>query len=204
MTADCQAQIAAINRAASSEALIGAVRSLAAQQSPAAIPKLIEVLGYNNPGAAVAAVDGLIQLGAIAVQPILDTLDGYDYGARAWASRALAKIGDPRALENLLAAAQGDFALSVRRAAAQGLGQLDWAQLPEAECQVGQQRVLTALLNAVQDDEWVVRYAAIAGLQSLAQAAPYLATSITARLQQAATEDPDLAIQGDRAGPWSS
>jgi len=188
--------IAAVDRAESAAALVGAVRALAAARSAAAIPKLIEVLGYNNPGAAVAAVDGLVALGAAAVTPILDNLDGYDYGARAWANRALAKIGDPRALENLLAAAEGDFALSVRRAAAQGLGQLAWAQLPEAERQAGQQRAWVALQQAAGDDEWVVRYAAIAGLQALALAAPDLRAAIQARLQQLAAEDTELAVRG--------
>lgn len=188
--------IAAVDRAESAAALVGAVRALAAARSAAAIPKLIEVLGYNNPGAAVAAVDGLVALGATAVTPILGNLDGYDYGARAWASRALAKIGDPRALENLLAAAEGDFALSVRRAAAQGLGQLAWEQLPDAERQAGQQRAWAALQQAAGDDEWVVRYAAIAGLQALALAAPDLREAIQAGLQQMAAEDTEVAVRG--------
>ena len=42
------------------------------------------------PGAALAAVDGLIAIGPEAVPPLLGTLDARNYGARAWAVRALA------------------------------------------------------------------------------------------------------------------
>jgi phycocyanobilin lyase beta subunit len=83
--------IQAVAAADSAGALIEAVRSLAAARSSAAITTLITVLGFNNPGAAVAAVDGLV------------------YGARAWAIRALAMIGDPRALEVLLDTARGEL-----------------------------------------------------------------------------------------------
>ncbi|NJO94538.1 MAG: HEAT repeat domain-containing protein, partial [Hydrococcus sp. RM1_1_31] len=75
--------------------MVEAVERLCQARLEAAIPQLITVLGYNNPGAAVAAVEGLIQLGKPAVTPLLELLDGYNYGARAWALRALAGIGDP-------------------------------------------------------------------------------------------------------------
>ena len=87
--------IQAVEQADSSEGLLNAVKALAAAESPEAIPTLITVLGYNNPGAAVAAVDGLIQIGEPAVLPLLEQLDGYNYGARAWAVRALAELATP-------------------------------------------------------------------------------------------------------------
>jgi phycocyanobilin lyase beta subunit len=43
------------------------VENLAAVKSEAAIPTLTDVLRYNNPGASVAAVDGLIAIGKAAV-----------------------------------------------------------------------------------------------------------------------------------------
>lgn len=162
--------ICAVEEADSSTRLLESVRALAAARLEAAIPTLIDTLGYNNPGAAVAAVDGLIQLGESAVQPLLDTLDGYNYGARAWAVRALAGIGDPRGLETLLVAAKTDFAMSVRRAATRGLGNLRWHQLPSDRIQPSQTQALEALLLVSQDPEWIVRYAAIVGLQGLALA----------------------------------
>src|SRR5919202_4186982 len=94
--------IQAVEQADSSEGLLNSVKALAAASSKQAIPTLITVLGYNNPGAAVAAVDGLIQIGEAAVLPLLEQLDGYNYGARAWAVRALAGIADARGLETSL------------------------------------------------------------------------------------------------------
>lgn len=162
--------IRAVEAADSKGAMVVAVNQLAAAQEAAAIPTLITVLGYNNPGAAVAAVDGLVALGHEAVPALLEQIDGYNYGARAWAIRAVALIGDPRALPVLLETAKGDFALSVRRAAARGLGTIDWAQVPSGQAVLSQREVLAVLIGAAQDPEWVVRYAAIAALEGLAKA----------------------------------
>ncbi|PSR18973.1 phycocyanobilin lyase [filamentous cyanobacterium CCP3] len=160
--------VRAIEAADSKGAMVAAVHNLAATRDVAAIPALITVLGYNNPGAAVAAVDGLAALGSAAVPALLEQIDGYNYGARAWAIRALALIGDPRALPVLLETARGDFALSVRRAAARGLGTIRWALLPADQAAIAQSDVLDVLTQATADPEWVVRYAAVAGLQTLA------------------------------------
>ncbi|MGB3508429.1 MAG: HEAT repeat domain-containing protein [Microcoleaceae cyanobacterium] len=162
--------IRAVEKADSSQGLIDAVNDLAAAQIEDAIPILITVLGYNNPGAAVAAVDGLVQLGQPAVLPLLEKLDGYNYGARAWAIRALAGIGDPRGLDLLLDAAANDFSFSVRRGAARGLGFIDWKKLPEAQISDSQLSAVKTLLQVSQDHEWIVRYAAVVGLEGLAKA----------------------------------
>lgn len=159
--------IADVDRADSADGVLEAVKALSAAESAIAITKLIEVLGYNNPGAAVAAVDGLVAIGEPAVVPLLEQLDGYNYGARAWAIRALAGIGDPRGLEILLTAA-GDFSFSVRRAASRGLGALRWMDLEENRRADAQTQVLATLLQTTRDPEWVVRYAAVVGLETLA------------------------------------
>lgn len=190
--------IQAVEQADSSEGLLNAVKELAAASSKQAIPTLIAVLGYNNPGAAVAAVDGLIQIGEPAVMPLLEQLDGYNYGARAWAVRALAGIGDPRGLEILLEAAANDFALSVRRAAARGLGTICWELMPEAEVLDAQIRAVKTLLQASRDPEWVVRYAAAGGLQALAGAAavgPDWLLDVRARLEEMVQSDETLAVR---------
>ena len=160
--------IRAVEEADSAFKLLKAVQELAKTASEEAIPTLIKVLGYNNPGAAVAAVDGLIQLGEPAVIPLLEQLDGYNYGARAWAVRALSCIGDPRGLEILLESAGSDFALSVRRAAARGLGNIHWEKMPPEQIAEAQFKTLTILEKSSADPEWIVRYAAIVGLQGLA------------------------------------
>lgn len=190
--------IAAVETADSAPALIGAVRSLAAAQSPAAVTTLITVLGFNNPGAAVAAVDGLVALGQTAVPVLLEQLDGYNYGARAWAIRALAMIGDPRALDILVETARGDFALSVRRAAAKGLGFIQWQLLPAPNQAAAQIQALEALEVAIADPEWVVRYASIAGLAELARSidpASGNTQKIVKMLQTAAQQDSEVVVQ---------
>ena len=196
---DIQTLIRAVDEADSSTHLLEAVRALAIAQTEAAIPALITALGYNNPGAAVAAVDGLIGLGEASVLPLLEQLDGYNYGARAWAVRALAGIGDPRGLDTLTSAAQNDFAMSVRRAATKGLGSIHWQQLEPDHCQVAQSQALKALLNASQDHEWIVRYAAVLSLQSLAIAVsniqPDWLAQIQTKLDSLAEADESLTIR---------
>jgi len=190
--------IQAVEQADSSEGLLNSVKALAATPSTQAIPTLITVLGYNNPGAAVAAVDGLIQLGEPAVLPLLEQLDGYNYGARAWAVRALAGIGDPRGLEILLDAAANDFALSVRRAAVRGLGTICWELMPAEQIADAQLRAVKTLLQASRDPEWVVRYAAAGGLQALAGAAtvkPDWLAEVSARLEEITQSDETTSVR---------
>ena len=160
--------IEAVNKADSADGLLEAVEDLAEVRSPEAIPTLIEVLGFNNPGAAVAAVEGLIDIGDPSVPCLLDSLDDYNYGARAWAIRVFAGVGDPQALDLLLKAAISDFSLSVRRAATRGLGFIKWSKLPDSEVEATQQKVLETLALVTQDGEWVVRYASVVALEQLA------------------------------------
>jgi phycocyanobilin lyase beta subunit len=170
--------IQALEQASSAADLLQAsanlARHLASQGAPGpeAITALVQVLGYNNPGAAVAAVDGLIACGEAAVVPLLANLDAHNYGARAWAVRALAGIGDIRGLELLEDALAGDIGPSVRRAAARGLGQLRLDNLATTDRDAVQARALQALEAAVADGEWVVRYAVAVGLESLADGLP--------------------------------
>jgi phycocyanobilin lyase subunit beta len=191
--------VAAIAAADSATKMTEAVENLAQTSLEAAIPHLITVLGYNNPGAAVAAVEGLIAIGTPAVKPLLELLDGYNYGARAWALRALAGIGDPQALDLLLDAAKNDFALSVRRAAARGLGTIHWDELsPIENLSSAQAKVIEVLVIVSQDHEWVVRYAAITGLQELAIASiistPDITRQILAHFDRLVDTDDNLAV----------
>jgi phycocyanobilin lyase beta subunit len=176
--APLSALIRAVEQASSAFELLRATRELAdalaaagacvdPEQQGEAIGCLVQVLGFNNPGAAVAAVDGLIALGSSAVAPLLDRLDPRNYGARAWAVRALAGIGDVRGLALLEEALAEDVGPSVRRAAACGLGQLRLEPLPAAERQRLRARALAALLAGCGDGEWVVRYAVAVGLERL-------------------------------------
>ncbi len=194
-TIQAQSLLQAIEAAANATELADAVKALAEAQIPETAPELIRALNYNNPGAAVAAVDGLIAIGEPAVQPLLELLDNYNYGARAWALRALAGIGDPRSLTLLLDTAKNDFALSVRRAAAKGLGSIHWVQMePQAAAQA-QQSCTEVLLGLGDDPEWVVRYAAIAGLEALGQAAIALVERIRPGLVAIVAQDAEIAVK---------
>ncbi|MBV5260166.1 HEAT repeat domain-containing protein [Synechococcus moorigangaii CMS01] len=188
--------IRAVNNPSSAQDLVQNVAQLAATQDLQAIPTLVEVLKFNNPGAAVAAVNGLIQIGEPVVPYLLDNIDGYNYGARAWMLRVFAGIGDPRALDLLIEAANKDFAFSVRRSAAKGLGGIQWQQVADPEKEIQQQKVLDCLLLALEDGEWVVRYGAIAGLEGLsATVSPELKNTIKAKLAEFITTEPEAALR---------
>ncbi|MBW4518074.1 MAG: HEAT repeat domain-containing protein [Timaviella obliquedivisa GSE-PSE-MK23-08B] len=199
MSERLQTLIQTVEAADSSTLLIDAVQNLAASGLEGAIPTLIQALGYNNPGAAVAAVDGLIQIGEPAVPALLAQLDQHNYTARAWAIRALAGIGDPRGLVTLLGAATADFSLSVRRAAAKGLGTMKWHWFPKDLLEIAQEEALESLLFvAQQDEEWIVRYSAVVGLQALVGAIatyPEWRSQIHAQFEQMTIHDTSWAVR---------
>ena len=188
--------IIAVEKADSANELLTAVENLAAAKSEAAIPTLTDVLRYNNPGASVAAVDGLIAIGKAAVPYLLANLDGYNYGARAWATRALAGIGDVRGLDLLLEAAVSDFSFSVRRGAARGLGNIIWSDLEKSRVSEAQKAVFAALEKLLQGDpEWVVRYAAIVGLEGLGTAAAAFRRAIRELLGQIGETEAEIVVR---------
>jgi phycocyanobilin lyase beta subunit len=188
--------IIAVEKADSANQLLTAVENLAAAKSEAAIPTLTDVLRYNNPGASVAAVDGLIAIGKAAVPYLLANLDGYNYGARAWATRALAGIGDVRGLDLLLEAAVSDFSFSVRRGAARGLGNIIWSDLEKSRVYEAQKAVFKALEKLLQGDpEWVVRYAAIVGLEGLGIAAAAFRGAIRELLGQIGETEAEIVVR---------
>ncbi|AFZ33037.1 PBS lyase HEAT domain protein repeat-containing protein [Gloeocapsa sp. PCC 7428] len=191
---EAQALIRAVEQADSAPRLVAAVRDLAAAEVAAGISTLIAVLGYNNPTAAVAAVQGLIQIGSPAVQPLIEQLDDYNYGARAYAIRALAAIADPRALDILLASAATDFAPSVRRAAAKGLGNLRWSELSTQQQTAAQAKALETLAFIAQDADWSIRYAAVVGLQGLATTSE-LTPQIQDKFAQILETEKDAAVR---------
>ena len=195
--------IAAVNNADSSQGLIDAVEDLSANVDPSAMTTLVDVLKFNNPGAAVAAVDGLIQIGKPVIPYLLENLDGYNYGARAWMIRVFAGIGDPRALDLLVEAANTDFSLSVRRAATRGLGSVLWQDIAsDTERAEWQQKVLACLLLALEDGEWVVRYGAIAGLEGLVQSiSAEQQQKVSTQLQKFITTEAEVVV---RARCWQA
>jgi len=192
--AQTQKLIHAVEQADSPARLVAAVQALVTAEVEAGISTLIAVLGYNNPTAAVIAVQGLIHFGAVAVQPLIEQLDEYNYGARAYAIRALAAIADPRAIDVLLTAAATDFAPSVRRAATKGLGGLHWSKLSVEQRSAAAEQALQTLISVSQDPDWSIRYAAVVGLQALATTS-HLKAQIESQLQQIIQTEPDQAVR---------
>jgi len=195
-SARTQELIRAVEQADSAPRLLAAVQALADAriEAEAGITTLIAALGYNNPAAAVVAVQGLIQLGEAAVPLLVEKLDGYNYGARAYAIRALATIADPRALEVLLTSAATDFAPSVRRAATKGLGSLHWSKLSPEQIQPAKEKALETLLQVATDPDWSLRYAAVVGLQALSDQ-PDVRSAIASQIAQMAQSETDLAVR---------
>lgn len=154
--------VQAVEQAGDPEALLKAVQALAASGDPEAIPHLIRAFGYNQTAVSEAALSGVVAFGPRAVEPLLTQIDGYDYGARAYSVRALAKIGDPRAVNFLLDAVVADFAPSVRRAALRGLGRV--AAQTGTEVRAKLQEVFR---RCAQDSDWGIRYALICALEEL-------------------------------------
>lgn len=186
--------IRAVESADSPALMVAAVLHLAAAKDEAAIPTLIAVFGYNNPTAAVAAVAGLVELGEVAVPQLISQIDEYNYGARAYSIRALSAIAHPSALDILLIAAATDFAPSVRRAAAKGLGNLNWHKLDSGLRLAAQSRCLETLLNISQDSDWSIRYAAVVGLQALVKI-PDLQIHIQARFKEMLLSDAQKTVR---------
>jgi phycocyanobilin lyase beta subunit len=125
----------------------------------------------------------------------LENIDGYNYGARAWATRVLAGIGDPRALEVLIDAATSDFSFSVRRGAVKGLGNLKWQNLSETETVSALEKVLQTLETVALDTEWVVRYAAIAGLESFAMKQVALRAEVIEKLTELSATETEFIVK---------
>ncbi len=159
-----QKAIDAVDRALSRDELLLTVQALADLVDLHAVPKLIEVLGFNNPLLAQVATRGIINIGPDAVPLVLEHLDPDNYSARAWCVRALAQIRDSRALELLSYVLLNDIGPSVRYAAAKGLGVMVLSSVPAiAESQF--EKCIHSLSLASFDSEWSVRYAACVGLE---------------------------------------
>jgi phycocyanobilin lyase beta subunit len=189
------AQIQAVEQAQSPASLMAAVKSLAAAQYPGVIPALIAVFGYNDPAAAAIALGAVITWGETAVIPLAAQLDEYNYGARAYSMRALATIASVQSLEVLVKAATTDFAPSVRRAAAKGLGNLRWQDLPEPEQGAAQGQVFTALTSLCEDGDWSIRYGGVAGLQALGTRVKALTQTVAEFLDQYHHRESDRSVR---------
>jgi phycocyanobilin lyase beta subunit len=184
------AQLATQLEQATSEAeLLGAVRALGSLGQVEGIPLLIRAFGFNRPAVGEAALEEVLRFGEAAVQPLLANIDGFDYGARAYSVRALARIGHGDAYPFLVEAIVADFAPSVRRAATRGLGRVA-AQRPLSD----QEQALQLLRQCLGDADWGVRYAAVAALTDLARLGELSLRAAAEAALQIALQDADPLI----------
>ncbi len=187
---DLAAGISQLEQAVDTQQQIAAVQVLGNTQDPAALPHLIRAFGFNRPAVADAALAEILRFGAAAVLPLLENIDDYNYGARAYSVRALATLGDPRALLYLLQVIRTDFAPSVKRAATRGLGRVALAALSPLDPDL-----LMTLQTCLQDGDWAVRYGAVCALADLQAHPEETVRAQVAELIQRATADTDPLIR---------
>lgn len=187
---DLAAGISQLEQAIDTEQQITAVQALGNTQDPEALPHLIRAFGFNRPAVADAALAEVLRFGSTAVMPLLENIDDYNYGARAYSVRALATLGDPRSLLYLLQVIRTDFAPSVKRAATRGLGRVALAAPPPLDPDV-----LITLQTCLQDGDWAVRYGAVCALGDLQSHPEAMVRSRVGELIQVAAADPDPLIR---------
>lgn len=143
--------------------LISAAHEIAAasRTTPAILPVLVDMLGFNNPVAANIAIDALANAGKSSVPSLLRGVAAFNYSVNAYALRALARIADPSVLDVAIACAVKGPIPNVRRAAVRALASLKYEGREQAACAMEQ---ILRLADAEQD--WGVRYAAIAALEA--------------------------------------
>ena len=88
-----------------------------------------------------------------------------------------------------------DFSFSVRRGAVKGLGNLNWQNLPETELLSALEKVLPTLTTVALDTEWVVRYAAIAGLESFAMNQAPLRAEVMEKLTELSATETEFIVK---------
>jgi HEAT repeat protein len=107
-------QVEAVNlliaRLQDSDSSIRYCAALALGQKPreASVPALIEALSSDDPLFARLAADALVTQGAAAVDPLIAALETLPISDKVEATRALALIGDPRAISALFKLADSD------------------------------------------------------------------------------------------------
>lgn len=144
----------------SPSALIDCATLIADAHSPAALPVLVDILGYNNPIAAAVAVSALSrpETAAAATPLLLQGVAAFNYSVNAYALRALGALRDGGVAPVVAAAATGGPIPNVRRAAAAALARLD---VPDVG---GVWATLRGVAAEAQGD-WSVRYAAVAAME---------------------------------------
>jgi len=177
-----------------------ATRALGAIGGTEAVRALIEALESEYKGARQGAVNALGQLGDSRAVPALVRLLEDEYPSiRTRAVWALGQLGGTEAVRTVIRALK-DENREVRRAALDGLGQLGGTEAARALIealgdetmrdhaarvlgQTGDPAVVPALIKTLQDENWLVRYAAARALGALGKSASESVAALTNALE---------------------
>ncbi|ERN41970.1 HEAT domain containing protein [Rubidibacter lacunae KORDI 51-2] len=160
-------------------------------ESVSPVAALIAALRSKHPKVRAAAIDGLVELAPATVKPLIEAYESSnDHGYQACLIQAIARIGDPRALELLQDVVGVEIANhcqgNVRRVAALGLGRIG-RQAPGSKASQLALKKLDWALRMPED--WALRYSAAVSLEEIGS------TESMFVLQTAANSEIDLVVQ---------
>ena len=135
---------------------VRAARALGRLGGEEVVLPLVEALSDNNSQVCMTAADALVEIGDIAVGPLIKSLKHEKVNVRCDATRALGELGDSTAVEPLIDMLDDSW-VNVRIYAVQSLGKL------------GEQQATPALIKVLgnQDENDLVRAGAAAALGML-------------------------------------
>lgn len=180
-----------LERAVSPIEALPLIKELTVRKTPEAIAQLIKSLHHHHPAIATAAIEGLVQIGADAVEPLIAAfLNCKDHGVQGHIVQALARIADIRALDLLIEVVGVEVANhcqgNVRRMAARGLGKIGSHTENISVISRCQAKLSWALLNP---EDWALRYAAVVSLEEIGT------TEAKAIIAQGLAKEADLVVR---------
>jgi HEAT repeat protein len=150
------------------------------------LPSLLNALKDKDRYARIAAVEALREIGnAAAVAGLIEAVADPDESVRWVAAGALGEIGDARAVLALLQALQAADTI-LQDIAAQSLGRIGSPAVDKLRAtlnhpdkqvrrlvaqtlgEIGSPNATTDLVDALQDEDWQVRWAAVKALENIA------------------------------------
>ena len=158
---------------------VGAVHTIGKQGPNArhALPDLFDVLRYDEPGVAEAAIEAIGRVGPAGLDMAL--MDSFP-SVRLGAARIVAALGSTAAeTTSALAKAMNERSIAMRKAAALALGAVG----PSAS------GGLTALVDGLKDADWSVRWASARALGKLGSVGEPATIALAAALR-----DPDTRV----------
>jgi HEAT repeat protein len=118
---------------------VRAARALGRLGGVEVVLPLVEALSDGNSQVCMTAADALIEIGAIAVTPLIESLSHEKVNVRCDATRALGELGDASAVDALISVLTDEW-VNVRIYAVQSLGK------------IGDRRAVSHLIDVLEND----------------------------------------------------